>query len=282
MIFLLLIEVFERVPTRVNVLIVVTVFITVFIVLTLAGCGDRETPPAADDARVELCRRWLRAFGPGPDHFISSDEDHRLHAVGGRPVLGRDLDLQLRKELDLVLGAPIRLGLALLASEPFDFCYRHAFHAHIAQGILYLFELERFDNGGDLFHWRLREMGQQMSEETSSNDYVIRVLDDPAAVDAAQWNALLAAQPDGTPFMRHEYLAALHESASAVADTGSQSVAVAHAAQRRNQVRLRLEPADVGVAQVQMVHADVGGHRQAARGRDTVACAAEAGPDLAG
>lgn len=24
------------------------------------------TPPAADDARVDLCRRWLRAFGPAP------------------------------------------------------------------------------------------------------------------------------------------------------------------------------------------------------------------------
>ena len=54
----------------------------------------------------------------------------------------------------------------------------------------------------------------------ASNDYVIRVFDDPGAIDAAQWNALLAAQPSSTPFMRHEYLLALHESASAVAQTG--------------------------------------------------------------
>ncbi|MES3014024.1 MAG: hypothetical protein V4750_09905, partial [Pseudomonadota bacterium] len=51
----------------------------------------------------------------------------------------------------------------------------------------------------------------------ASNDYVIRVFDDPAAIAAAQWNGLLAAQPSSTPFMRHEYLLALHESASAVA-----------------------------------------------------------------
>lgn len=56
--------------------------------------------------------------------------------------------------------------------------------------------------------------------DASSNDYVIRVVDDPAAIDAAQWNELLAAQPSRTPFMRHEYLLALHESASAVASTG--------------------------------------------------------------
>ncbi|MBC7958107.1 MAG: N-acetyltransferase [Cytophagales bacterium] len=59
-----------------------------------------------------------------------------------------------------------------------------------------------------------------MSEEKSLNDYVIRVLAHPALVDAAQWNALLAAQPSATPFMRHEYLLAMHESGSAVDNTG--------------------------------------------------------------
>jgi len=51
-------------------------------------------------------------------------------------------------------------------------------------------------------------------------DYVTRVFHTPAQVDAARWNALLAAQPLPTPFMRHEYLAALHASGSACPDTG--------------------------------------------------------------
>lgn len=51
-------------------------------------------------------------------------------------------------------------------------------------------------------------------------DYVIRILDSPGAADAAQWSALLAAQPAPTPFMRHEYLAALYESGSAAEATG--------------------------------------------------------------
>ncbi len=59
-----------------------------------------------------------------------------------------------------------------------------------------------------------------MGDKKGSNDYVIRVLDHPAAVAAARWNALLESQPDATPFMRHEYLLALHESGSATADTG--------------------------------------------------------------
>lgn len=59
-----------------------------------------------------------------------------------------------------------------------------------------------------------------MSEEKGSNDYVIRVIDHPAQVDAAQWNALLEEQANSTPFMRHEYLLALHESGSAVEGSG--------------------------------------------------------------
>lgn len=49
---------------------------------------------------------------------------------------------------------------------------------------------------------------------------ITRVLDSPLAVDAGVWNALLAQQPHPTPFMRHEYLAALHSSGSAVPATG--------------------------------------------------------------
>ena len=43
---------------------------------------------------------------------------------------------------------------------------------------------------------------------------------DPREIDAATWNALLAASPQPTPFMRHEWLSALHEQGCATADTG--------------------------------------------------------------
>jgi uncharacterized protein len=49
----------------------------------------------------------------------------------------------------------------------------------------------------------------------SEIDYVIRVFDDPAEIDAVQWNRLLDAQASAVPFMRHEYLLALHRSGSA-------------------------------------------------------------------
>ncbi len=59
--------------------------------------------------------------------------------------------------------------------------------------------------------------------KNNSNDYVIRMLASPLDIEAASWNALLAAQSPGeglNPFMRHEYLAALHESACASPATG--------------------------------------------------------------
>ena len=54
----------------------------------------------------------------------------------------------------------------------------------------------------------------------AKSDYVIRVADSPLEVNAADWNSLLAAQPHTSPFMRHEYLAALHNSGSASSATG--------------------------------------------------------------
>jgi uncharacterized protein len=54
----------------------------------------------------------------------------------------------------------------------------------------------------------------------SKSDYVIQVLDSPLQIDAGQWNELLSRQSHPGPFMRHEYLSALHSSGSAAPETG--------------------------------------------------------------
>ena len=51
-------------------------------------------------------------------------------------------------------------------------------------------------------------------------DYVTRVHASPLEIDPAQWNALLELSDAPSPFMRHEYLAALHTSGSATPATG--------------------------------------------------------------
>ncbi|NBO89887.1 MAG: GNAT family N-acetyltransferase, partial [Betaproteobacteria bacterium] len=57
-----------------------------------------------------------------------------------------------------------------------------------------------------------------MQENVS--DYVIRTGLQPCDVSPSEWDALLADQDQPTPFMRHAYLQALHDSGSACADTG--------------------------------------------------------------
>lgn len=51
-------------------------------------------------------------------------------------------------------------------------------------------------------------------------DITIRVHTDPASIDPAQWDALLARQAQPSPFMRHAYLLAMHHSGSATPRTG--------------------------------------------------------------
>jgi len=50
--------------------------------------------------------------------------------------------------------------------------------------------------------------------------YVIKVTDDPGEFDADDWDALVAADPHGNPFVRHAFLAALQSSGAATAQTG--------------------------------------------------------------
>jgi len=52
----------------------------------------------------------------------------------------------------------------------------------------------------------------------------LQLHDDPRAIDPTAWNALLAASPAPTPFLRHEFLVALHTRGCATAATGWQPV----------------------------------------------------------
>ena len=58
--------------------------------------------------------------------------------------------------------------------------------------------------------------------QTMTMEYRIEVHGRPDEIPAQAWNELLRAQAAPTPFMRHEFLCALHDSGSAVPDTGWQ------------------------------------------------------------
>src|SRR5260221_4330702 len=80
----------------------------------------------------------------------------RLDGALDQRVLHDDLDLHLGQEIDDVFGAAIELGVALLPAEPLRLGDRDALDADLVQGFLHLVELERLDDGFDLFHcWTL-------------------------------------------------------------------------------------------------------------------------------
>src|ERR1043166_8554466 len=67
-------------------------------------------------------------------------------------VREHDLDLNLGQEIDDVLGAPIELGVTLLAAEALGLEDGNALQADFLQGFLHLVELEWLDDGLDLLH----------------------------------------------------------------------------------------------------------------------------------
>ena len=62
-----------------------------------------------------------------------------------------------------------------------------------------------------------------MPAPSADEQTVVDVVDDPSRIDLSQWNALLDEQPSSNPFMRLEYLRALHASGSASDETGWQA-----------------------------------------------------------
>ena len=52
------------------------------------------------------------------------------------------------------------------------------------------------------------------------NDYVIRVHASPGSIEATDWDRLVALDTDPSPFVRHAYLKALHDSGAATEATG--------------------------------------------------------------
>jgi uncharacterized protein len=63
-------------------------------------------------------------------------------------------------------------------------------------------------------------IGQARTLNKEHFDYRTGILGSPAEVDAAEWNALLARQAQPTPFLRHEFLSALHATRCATQEAG--------------------------------------------------------------
>src|SRR5581483_5427241 len=133
----------------------------------------RGAPPAAakppPGARSSSERVGAHLAGPDPDHLL-----HRSHPdlpvadlagpgrLGDRVddavhpiVVGEHLDLDLRDEVDLVLGPAVDLGVPALTAEPLHVARRESVHADLAERLLDLVKLERLHDRDDELHGSL-------------------------------------------------------------------------------------------------------------------------------
>ena len=77
---------------------------------------------------------------------------NHLYSSFDERIIEYHFDLKLREEVDHVLGAAIDLGVPLLPPKALDLGDGHAGDADFVQRILYLVELEGFDDRFDFFH----------------------------------------------------------------------------------------------------------------------------------
>src|SRR6185312_8164210 len=104
--------------------------------------------------------------GTDADHFLDVEDEYLAVAdlfrfgglldgvdAGVDEVVGDDdLDLHLGQEIDDVFGAAIEFGVALLAAEALGLCDGDSLHSDGLERFLHLVQLERLDDGFDLFH----------------------------------------------------------------------------------------------------------------------------------
>ena len=110
----------------------------------LAGADPHDVDQLADE---HLAVADLAGLGRPHDGV-----QHGLQSLSSRHD---DLDLDLGDEIDLVLGAAVHFGVALLAAETADLGDGHAHDALLGQRVLDVVELEMPDDRFHLLHQQL-------------------------------------------------------------------------------------------------------------------------------
>src|ERR1019366_3527147 len=119
----------------------------------------RTSPALLDRVRAGFA-------GTDADNLLDIEDENLAvaDAAGARGLLNRldrglepgirhhDFDFHLGQKIHDIFGAPVKLGMALLAAETLGLGHRDALHADFLQRFFHFIELERFDDGFNLFH----------------------------------------------------------------------------------------------------------------------------------
>ena len=83
-------------------------------------------------------------------------------------VFNRNFQAYFRQEIDNVFGAPLKLGVAFLATEAFYFRYCDALHPDRGQRFTYIVQFERLDDRCNHFHVRILGVSGQVARSILS------------------------------------------------------------------------------------------------------------------
>jgi hypothetical protein len=124
-----------------------------------AGLRGQLTCPVSDGIRALFASSDPDSLVDGhhkdlaiADFVCARSVLNRLHSSFDERIIKYHFDLELREEVDHVLGPAIDLGVPLLPPKALHFGDGHAGDADFVQRILYLVELEGFDDRFDFFH----------------------------------------------------------------------------------------------------------------------------------
>ncbi len=98
------------------------------------------------------CSTAVTKILPSPILPSSRGLDDRLDRPVDKAIANDQLDLDLRQEIDDVLGAAIELGVALLAPESLHLRDGESGDADLRQRFADLVQLERLDDRFDFLH----------------------------------------------------------------------------------------------------------------------------------
>src|SRR5262245_54342372 len=156
-------------------------------------------PLKAVDRVGSLSSDGVRASFPRSDADRFLDIEHEYLAVtdaasarGLQDCLHRGVDLfrhqdnfnfHLRQEVNDIFGPSVKLGVALLAPEPFGLGDRNPLDPDLMKGLLHLVKFEWLDDGFNFFHLELSPRGGVSAHTAGLNELAGRVPSRQSEID---------------------------------------------------------------------------------------------------
>jgi hypothetical protein len=133
--------------------------------------------------------------------------DHDIDRLFNQVVRHYDFHFHLRQEIHCVFASPVNFGVPFLPPKTFDLCDRHPFNAELCERFFDLFELERLNDGLQLFHGAVN-LASRGALQSKANRSTRSHSNSPARMQSriSKIASLSGAEPSGVERSRNRHL----------------------------------------------------------------------------